>query len=143
MAPLTRRDLIQLGLASSVGWSPGVGARTNTDSASVHEQLLDLAALQEERRRARFAAVKSKADLELLQKELRQTLLQFLGGFPERKEVPPARVVATIDAGDYLVEKLVYQSFPGYFVSALLYNCTFRDFLYSDSWCRSGARSDT
>jgi hypothetical protein len=73
MSPLTRRDLIQLGLASSVGWAPGVGAQTNTGPAGVHEQLLDLAARQEERRRARFAAVKSKADLELLQKKLRQT----------------------------------------------------------------------
>ena len=45
----------------------------------------------------------------------------MLGGFPERREAPPARIVATIDADDYLVEKLVYESFPGYFVSALLY----------------------
>src|SRR4051812_33313808 len=121
MSPLTRRDLIQLGLASSVGWAPGVGAQTNTGPAGVHEQLLDLAARQEERRRTRFSAVKSKADLELLQKELRQALLRLLGGFPERREAPPSRIVATIDAGDYLVEKLVYESFPGYFVSALLY----------------------
>jgi pimeloyl-ACP methyl ester carboxylesterase len=121
MSPLTRRELIQLGLASSVGWAPGVGAQTNTGPASVHEQLLDRAGRQEERRRARFAAVKSKVDLELLQKELRQTLLRLLGSFPERREAPPARIVATVDAGDYLVEKLVYESFPGYFVSALLY----------------------
>ena len=48
-------------------------------------------------------------------------MIRLLGGFPERREAPPARIVATLDAGDYLVEKLVYESFPGYFVSALLY----------------------
>src|SRR4051812_30127961 len=113
MSPLTRPDLIQLGLASSVGWAPGAGAQTNTGPTSVHEQLFALATRQEVRRRPRFAAVKSKGDLDLLQKELQQTLLRLLGGFPERREAPPAQIVATVNADDYLVEKLVYESFPG------------------------------
>ena len=124
MSSLTRRGLIQFGLASSVGLASGVGAKTSAGPASVHEQLLDLAARQEERRRTRFTAVKSRTDLELLQKELRQTLLRLLGGFPEQRESPPARIVSTVDAGDYRVEKLVYESFPGYFVPALLYKPT-------------------
>src|SRR5262249_47527099 len=34
---------------------------------------------------------------------------------------PPAKILGTIEASDYVIEKLVFESFPGYFVSALLY----------------------
>jgi cephalosporin-C deacetylase-like acetyl esterase len=87
----------------------------------VHQQLLELAGRQQEQRRARFAAVKSQADLEALQKALRAKFLQLLDGLPERKGVPPVQITGRIDADDYVIEKLVYESLPGYFVSALLY----------------------
>jgi dienelactone hydrolase len=87
----------------------------------VHRQLLELAGRQEAARRARFEAVKTGADLETLQNELRPSLVRLLGGFPEHEGIPLARITGTIDAGDYLVEKLVFESFPGYFVSSLLY----------------------
>jgi dienelactone hydrolase len=35
--------------------------------------------------------------------------------------VPPAKILSTIEAEDYVIEKLVFESSPGYFVSALLY----------------------
>jgi dienelactone hydrolase/pimeloyl-ACP methyl ester carboxylesterase len=117
MRSLSRREFVALSLAASA-IRPSLAG---TGPVNVHEQLLELAARQEELRRARFAAVKSKGDLEALQKDLRQTFLRLLGGFPERNGVPPARITGTIDGGDYLVEKLVFESFPGYFVSALLY----------------------
>jgi cephalosporin-C deacetylase-like acetyl esterase len=117
MRSLSRREFVALSLTASAVQP----ALARAEPANVHEQLLGVASRQEERRRARFAAVKSKDDLEALQKELRQKFLRLLGGLPERKETPPARIMATIDAGDYLVEKLVYESFPSYFVSALLY----------------------
>ena len=59
-----------------------------TSPSDVHQQLLDLAARQEERRRARFAAVTSKADLEALQTSLRKTFLGLLDGFPEKTGRP-------------------------------------------------------
>ena len=58
MLALTCRDLIQLGLGILGRLALGVVPQTNTGPAGVHEQLLDLAARQEERRRTRFAAVK-------------------------------------------------------------------------------------
>ena len=105
---------------------PGIGIGSPASAAGanppdVHQQLLDLAARQEERRRARFAAVASKADLEALQASLRKTFLGLLDGFPEKTGVPPVQKTGTIEADDYVVEKLAYESFPGYFVSALLY----------------------
>ena len=80
-----------------------------------------LAARQEEARRARFAAVTSRDDLLSLQSSLRDTFLRLLDGFPAKSGIPPARKTGTIEADDYIIEKLVFESSPGYFVSALLY----------------------
>src|SRR5262245_18106998 len=117
MNSLTRRDFLHLGLAAPAGLACATDAR----SADVHQQLLELAARQQEQRRARFAAVTSKAELEALQRSLREKFLQLLGGLPERPADLPVQKVGRIEADDYLVEKLVYESLPGYFVPALLY----------------------
>jgi cephalosporin-C deacetylase-like acetyl esterase len=117
MAPLSRRDFLSLSLAASA--LPAVAAEARP--IDVHRQLLDLAARQQERRRARFAAVKSKADLEALQKTLRDSFLRLIGGLPEAKGAPPITRAGQIEGDDYLIEKLAYESLPGYFVAALLY----------------------
>jgi cephalosporin-C deacetylase-like acetyl esterase len=87
----------------------------------LHQQLLDLASRQQQTRRAHFAAVATKGDLETLQKALREKLLNMVGGLPSSQGVPPARTLGQIEAEDYVIEKLVFESLPGYFVSALLY----------------------
>jgi dienelactone hydrolase len=119
MRPLSRRDFLYLGLAASAGLARG--ADDPAARPDVHRQLLDIAARQQEQRRARFAAVRSEADLAALQKELRQKFLDLLDGLPHASGPPPARQTGTVEADDYLIEKLVFESFPGYFVSALLY----------------------
>jgi dienelactone hydrolase len=114
----SRRDFLSSVLAAPAGVALAAppGAR-----ADVHHQLLDLATRQQEQRRARFAAVHARAELERLQSELRQKFLGLLDGLPRGSGKPPARHCGRIEAGDYVVEKLAYESFPGYFVSALLY----------------------
>jgi dienelactone hydrolase len=114
MGPVSRRELLRLGLAALM---PPAGA----GPVDLHRQLLDLAARQEVPRRARFAAVRSKGDLESLQASLRRAFLGALGGLPQGAGVPPVTTTGRIDDEDYLVEKLAFESWPGYFVSALLY----------------------
>ncbi|HEY7423972.1 MAG TPA: acetylxylan esterase [Gemmataceae bacterium] len=116
---LSRRDFLAGSLAASVSIACGEAPRPN--NSNVHRQILELAAEQEKKRRARFAAVKSAADLEALQKDLRKTFLALLDGFPEISGPPPVKKTGRIDADDYTVDKLVYESLPGYFVSAVLY----------------------
>jgi dienelactone hydrolase len=89
--------------------------------SDLHQQLLDLADRQQQERRTLFSATTSKAELETLQKVLRGKFLRLLGGLPPRQGVPPAKILGQIEAEDYLIEKLVFESSPGYFVSALLY----------------------
>jgi dienelactone hydrolase len=117
MESFSRRDFLYLSLAASAGQ----GFAADDSKVDIHQQLLELAARQQEQRRARFAAVTSKPGLETLQKELRQTFLGLLDGFPEKTGIPPVRKTGQIEADDYLVEKLAFESYPGYFVPAVLY----------------------
>ena len=91
------------------------------EKPDLHQQLLELADHQQKERRAHFAAVTTKADLETLQETLREKFLRLLGGLPQTRGVPPATITGRIVAEDYVIEKLVFESSPGQFVSALLY----------------------
>jgi cephalosporin-C deacetylase-like acetyl esterase len=119
--PLSRRAFLTTGLAASV-------ARGDTPpKPDVHRQLLELAAESEKKRRAKFAAVRSAAELETLQAELRRIFLALLDGLPTSSGPPPVKQAGRIDAEDYTIDKLVYESLPGYFVTALLYLPKARD----------------
>jgi hypothetical protein len=114
---MDRRSFLGIGLASAAS----AGRSADALPANVHQQLLDLAAKFEALRRNRFTAVKTNVDLTALQASLRDTFLKLIGGLLEPKGPPPAKVVATIDADGYRIEKLAFESFPGYFVPVLLY----------------------
>ena len=59
---------------------------------------------------------------ELRRVELRDQLWQSLGSFPQPPRPPlNARVTGTLDHGDHLVQKLLYESLPGLYVTALVY----------------------
>jgi hypothetical protein len=116
MGALSRRELL-LGLAASAG----LARADDAGPADVHRQLLDMAARYERERRARFAAVTTRAELVALQGSLREAFLRLIGGLPERAGVPPVTRTGQIEDEDYVVEKLAFESFPGYFVPALLY----------------------
>ena len=82
---------------------------------------LDRAWAQDEARRAAWDAVKTEADLRRLQDDTRRSLLAALGGLPEGKTPLNARVVGTIPMDGYRIEKLVFESLPGLYVTALVY----------------------
>jgi cephalosporin-C deacetylase-like acetyl esterase len=113
----SRRHFLQCSLAAPLG----VASADEPRKANVHLQLLDLAAKQQERRRARFAAVKTRADLDTLQRELREAFVRLLDWAPTPGDPPPAKTIGTIEADDYRIDRLVFESEPRYFVPALLY----------------------
>src|SRR5262249_34646322 len=99
MHSLSRRSFLYLGLAASVSESFAADSAT----VDVHRQILDLATQQEQRRRDRFARVKTQADLTALQGELRRDFLELLDGFPTKTGAPLVKKTGQIEADDYVI----------------------------------------
>ncbi len=82
---------------------------------------VDRARAQDDARRARWAAVRTEADLESLRQEVRAKALAAIGGLPPARTELRARVTGVVPMDGYRIEKLVFESRPGLFVTALLY----------------------
>ncbi|MGD0732352.1 MAG: acetylxylan esterase [Terracidiphilus sp.] len=76
---------------------------------------------EEELRRERWSQIKSEDDLLRLRAELRKVLLEMIGGLPTEKTDLHAQMTGTIHAAGFHIDKLIYQSFPGFYVTALVY----------------------
>jgi pimeloyl-ACP methyl ester carboxylesterase len=75
----------------------------------------------DEMRQKIWDAIRDKKQLMELQDELRKKLLDMIGGLPEVKTEMHAQVTGRIQMEGYSIEKLVFQSLPGVYVSALVY----------------------
>ncbi|MBN2295220.1 MAG: acetylxylan esterase [Pirellulales bacterium] len=73
-----------------------------------------------DRRLGEYEKLKSPEDVVAYQNRLRDFYLQQLGPFPQRTPLQ-ARVVEVQPRDGYRVEKIIFQSRPGMFVTALLY----------------------
>jgi hypothetical protein len=82
---------------------------------------ISLAWRQDEFRRARWSQVKTEDDLLLLRAELKRSLLEMIGGLPAEKTDLHASITGRISANGFHIEKLIYQSLPGLYVTALVY----------------------
>ncbi len=71
-------------------------------------------------RREEVAALKTREDFLKRQKEVRQKLKSILGPLPEKTPLN-ARVTGVIKRKDFRVEKVIYESMPGYYVTAALF----------------------
>ena len=67
------------------------------------------------------ARVSTVAEAEQRRKIVRAKILDALGGLPEYSGPLHARITGKLDADGYVIEKLIYESLPGYYVTANLY----------------------
>jgi len=72
------------------------------------------------RRRERLNAVRNASDLRALGERVRRKLGAAIGAFPERTPLN-ARQVGTLKRRGYVIEKIVFESRPRYYVTANLY----------------------
>ncbi|MBN2288906.1 MAG: acetylxylan esterase [Candidatus Glassbacteria bacterium] len=86
----------------------------------LHYQL-EAAWRQDDLRKTRLAAIRTETDLLQLQREVRRSLLESIGGLPGGKAPLNARVTGTIRLDGYRIEKLIFESLPGFHVTALVY----------------------
>jgi cephalosporin-C deacetylase-like acetyl esterase len=78
-----------------------------------------LAAERLEARRRQIAELRPE-QLEERRRQVRQAILRGIGGLPQRTPLN-ARITGVIERDDHRIEKLVFESLPGFYVTANLY----------------------
>jgi cephalosporin-C deacetylase-like acetyl esterase len=86
----------------------------------LEEQLKQAAYRALEKREAAYEQIKTPADVALWQEQRRARFVEALGGFPERTPLN-ARVTGRRQCAGYRMEKVLFESQPGFLVSGLLY----------------------
>jgi len=76
---------------------------------------------QDDQRRKSWENIGTEKDLVQVQSEIRKRLLTMLGGFPSEKTPLHARVTGQIAMDGFHIEKLIFESLPGIYVTALVY----------------------
>lgn len=77
--------------------------------------------MEDEARQKTWDAIGDEAGLGKLHDDLRQKLLQMIGGLPAVKTDLHAVITGKIPMDGFAIEKLVFQSLPGIYVTALVY----------------------
>jgi cephalosporin-C deacetylase-like acetyl esterase len=72
-------------------------------------------------RQRAVAQLRTQADAERRKAETRRKILQLLGGLPERRGAPAVKTFGAATADGFRVEKLAYESLPGFWVTANVY----------------------
>lgn len=82
---------------------------------------VNIAWQQDEIRRKRFEQIQDEGELFRLQQELREKLLAMIGGLPAVKTPLHPQITGHIPMDGFHIEKVVFQSLPGIYVTALVY----------------------
>jgi len=82
---------------------------------------LDEAWRQDEAQQRIWESIRTQKELQRLQQEMRRSLLEMIGGLPEQKTDLHARITGKIKMEGFSIEKLIFESLPGVYVTALVY----------------------
>ena len=82
---------------------------------------VDIAWQQDEARRKTWEQITNEEDLRRIQGEIREHLLAMLGGLPKEKTPLNPRITGKIQMDGFHIEKLIFESLPGIYVTALVY----------------------
>ena len=99
---------------------PVAGAEAPTITPYLEYQT-EMAWRQDDERRKEWAQIRTEADLTRLQNRMRQQLLAMLGGLPKERTPLHPRITGSIPMDGFHIEKLIYESLPGVYVTALVY----------------------
>ncbi len=82
---------------------------------------VDAAWRLDELRQTKLGAIRTETEFLELQRELRRNLLEIIGGLPDKKTPLNPRITGRIQMDGYRIEKVVFESLPGFHVTGLLY----------------------
>jgi hypothetical protein len=80
-----------------------------------------IAQAQLDARDKEIAAVRTVADAERRKEIVRRKIMSALGGMPDYNGPLNPRITGQIQAEGYVIEKVIYESLPGFYVTANLY----------------------
>ena len=72
-------------------------------------------------RRKTFDNIKDEKSLNALKSDIRTKVLNMIGGLPQEKTALNAKVTGKIQMDGFHIEKLIFESLPGFHVTALVY----------------------
>src|SRR5438552_77058 len=81
----------------------------------------EIAWQQDDLRRKSWEGIRTEQDLLRIQKEIRANLLSMLGGLPVQKTPLNPLIMGKIQMDGFHIEKVIFESLPGVYVSALVY----------------------
>ena len=68
-----------------------------------------------------IAKIHSVADAERRKQSVRETFLSLIGGLPDYNGPLNPRVTGSIQSDNYVIDKIIFESLPGFYVTANLY----------------------
>lgn len=115
-------------------------------SNTLYRQLCETAFEQLDQRQARIDGLKDVADHRKYQQEVKSTLKEIIGKLPDKTPLNPV-ITGVVRKPGYRVEKLYFESLPGYYVTAALFvpeNVTgkFPAILYCSGHTNEGFRGE-
>ena len=100
-------------------------AAQGPDADLEHDPLLrwmnQLAQQELQARENAIAQIHTVADAERRKQLVRANIMEILGGLPDYNGPLNARITGQIQAESYTIEKVIFESMPGFFVTANLY----------------------
>lgn len=94
--------------------------RWNNGGSLLMQHLTEQATVLYQRREREIAQLKTKEDWQTRQRFVRERLKSIFGSFPEKTPLKPV-ITGTIRKEGYRIEKIVYESHPGFYVTGLVY----------------------
>jgi len=76
---------------------------------------------QDDERRKIWEQVRTEEDLKRLQQKIEEQLLAMLGGLPTQRTPLRPKITGTIPMEGFRIEKLIFESLPGVYVTAVVY----------------------
>jgi len=76
---------------------------------------------QDDERRKLWSEIRTEQDIFRLQRKLRDDVLKMIGGLPADKTPIRPQITGTIQMQGFRIEKLIFESLPGVYVTALVY----------------------
>ena len=121
LAPLIRAKFAQVKPTAATPPPPAGASAERTDRYALEHYLTDIAEEHWSARRTTLANLKSAADVTARANYVRAEFIKAIGGLPETRTPLNARITGTLVRDGYKIEKLIYESLPGFFVTANVY----------------------